>query len=118
VVIGPGSWFTSVLSHVLVPDLAQALRDTSARRILVLNAGPQAGETQDFTATRYLETWAALAPGISLDAVLADPRSVDDLPALERAADNLGAMVVLADVLAGPGHHDQGLLAAALEGLL
>jgi uncharacterized cofD-like protein len=118
VVIGPGSWFTSVLSHVLVPDLAQALRDTSARRILVLNAGPQAGETQDFTAVRYLQTWAALAPGIGLDAVLVDPRSVDDLPALERAAEGLGAIVVLADVLAGPGHHDQGRLAAALEGLL
>ncbi len=118
VIIGPGSWFTSVLSHVLVPDLAAALRDTSAQRILLLNAGPQRGETQDFTAVRYLETWAALADGISLDVVVADPRSVDDIAGLERAADALGARVAYADVLAGPGHHDPRLLSAALEGVL
>lgn len=118
VIIGPGSWFTSVLAHVLVPEMAQALRETSAQRILVLNAGPQAGETEDFTAVRHLETWAARAPGIGLDAVVADPRSLDDAPGFERAARALGARVVLADVLAGPGHHDRARLAAALEGLL
>jgi uncharacterized cofD-like protein len=118
VVIGPGSWFTSVLSHVLVPDLAVALRDTSAQRVLVLNAGPQRGETQDFTAARYLETWAALAEGISLDVVVADRRSVDDVVGLERAAEGVGARVAYADVLAGPGHHDPALLSAALEGVL
>ena len=34
VVLGPGSWFTSVLPHLLVPDLAAALQGTSARRVL------------------------------------------------------------------------------------
>ena len=32
VVLGPGSWFTSVIPHVLVPELAKALQSTSARR--------------------------------------------------------------------------------------
>lgn len=118
VVIGPGSWFTSVLTHVLVPDMAQALRDTSAQRILVLNAGPQVGETQDFTAIRYLETWAALAPGISLDAVVADPRSLEDVPGFERAAAALGARTHVAHVLAGRGHHDATSLGRALDALL
>ena len=118
VIIGPGSWFTSILTHVLVPELAQALRDTSAARILVLNAGPQAGETQDFTAERHLETWAALASGIGLDVVIADPRSLHDVARFETAAAGLGARVVLADVLAGQGHHDPTRLARALEEVL
>ena len=118
VIIGPGSWFTSVLTHVLVPEMAQALRDTSATRILVLNAGPQAGETQDFTASRHLDTWAALAPGIGLEVVVADPRSLDDVAGFERAASRLGARVLLSDVLAGQGHHDPVSLARALGQLL
>ena len=118
VIIGPGSWFTSILTHVLVPEMAQALRDTTAQRILVLNAGPQAGETQDFTATRHLETWAALAPGIGLEAVVADPRSLDDEAGFARAAAALGAEVLVAEVLAGQGQHDPMRLARALEELL
>jgi uncharacterized cofD-like protein len=33
VVLGPGSWFTSVLPHLLVPDLSAALQATRARRV-------------------------------------------------------------------------------------
>ncbi|MBM3686259.1 MAG: uridine diphosphate-N-acetylglucosamine-binding protein YvcK [Actinobacteria bacterium] len=118
IVVGPGSWFTSVLSHVLVPDLAVALREAQGKRILILNAGPQAGETEDFTAVRYLQTWTDLAGGITLDAVIADPRSVDDPQALTAAADRLGGDVLFESVLAGPGHHNTGSLAAALASVL
>ena len=45
VVLGPGSWFSSVLPHVLVPDLFAALAATAARKVLVLNLGPEPGET-------------------------------------------------------------------------
>lgn len=118
VIIGPGSWFTSILAHLLVPEMAAALRETSARRILVLNAGPQAGETEGFTAVRHLEAWTAVAPGIGLDVVVADPRSLDDTAEFARVAGTLDAELVLAHVLDGPGHHDPSLLAAALEPLV
>lgn len=118
IVIGPGSWFTSVLAHALVPDMAEALGEAGATRILVLNAGPQAGETEGFTAEHYLQTWSAVAPGIRLDVVVADPRSVDDPEALAAAASRVGARVEWRDVLAGPGHHDVARLAAALDDVL
>ena len=49
VVFGPGSWFTSVLPHLMVPDLAHAICTTGARRLVVLNLAPQQGETTGFS---------------------------------------------------------------------
>lgn len=115
IVLGPGSWFTSVLPHLLIPDIAHAMMASSARRILILNAGPQTGETAGFTAHRHLETWAEMVPGVGLDLVIADPRSVEDRGALVGAAAEVGARVHLADVLALPGQHAPTLLAGALE---
>ena len=40
IVLGPGSWFTSVIPHLLVPKLAEAIHATGARRILTLNLEP------------------------------------------------------------------------------
>ena len=54
VVLGPGSWFTSVLPHLMVPQLAEALHQTPARRLVALNLAPQAGETEGFSPQR---TW-------------------------------------------------------------
>ena len=59
VVFGPGSWFTSVLPHLLVPELAAALHATGARRLVVLNLAPQPGETAAFRRT---STWK-FSPG-------------------------------------------------------
>ena len=49
VLLGPGSWFTSVLPHLLVPELHEALIDTAASRMVVLNLVPQPGETAGFS---------------------------------------------------------------------
>jgi uncharacterized cofD-like protein len=119
VVLGPGSWFTSVLPHLLVPDLAAAICGTSARRLLVLNLDQQLGETEGFAPESYLEVLTDHAPGLSLDVVLADPATVTDRAALQEAADRLGAKVVLAPLARAdhPDQHDPDLLAIALDRL-
>jgi uncharacterized cofD-like protein len=120
VVLGPGSWFTSVIPHLLVPELADALLRTTARRMVIVNLEAQPGETSGFTPESYLEVLRRQAPGLTLDVVLADPSSVPDLPALQRSAAELGASVVLADVRAESGlpRHDPKSLAAALEAVV
>ena len=74
VVFGPGSWFTSVLPHLLVPELASALHVTTARRLVVLNLAPQPGETEGFSPHKHLEVLAGHAPALTVDVVLADTR--------------------------------------------
>ncbi|MEJ2578082.1 MAG: uridine diphosphate-N-acetylglucosamine-binding protein YvcK [Kineosporiaceae bacterium] len=115
VVLGPGSWFTSVLPHLLVPDLARALLETPARRCVTMNLGPQTGETEGFSAEAHLEVLAAHAPDLRVDAVIADPRAVEDPGALASAAAALGARLVLRQVSSGDGtaRHDPLRLAAA-----
>ena len=119
VVLGPGSWFTSVMPHLLVPDLAAALRATSARRLLVLNLTAQAGETDGFSPANHLEVLARHAPELTLDAVLADASGITDQEGLEAAAAALGADVVLAPLARDdhPDQHDPDRLAAAFRRL-
>lgn len=115
VVLGPGSWFTSVLPHLIVPELARALLETPARRCVTMNLGPQVGETEGFSAEAHLEVLAAHAPQLRIDAVLADPRAVDDPEALAEVAGSLGARLVMRQVSSGDGtaRHDPLRLAAA-----
>jgi uncharacterized cofD-like protein len=98
VVLGPGSWFTSVLTHFQVPEMAQALHSTPGKRILVLNLNPQTGETSGFSPEHYLEVLATQYPDFRLDWVIADPAHVQDESALRRVSETVGAQVFLAPV--------------------
>ncbi|MBC9823324.1 uridine diphosphate-N-acetylglucosamine-binding protein YvcK [Terrabacter sp. MAHUQ-38] len=117
VMLGPGSWFTSVMPHLLVPGLADALVATPAKRLLNLNLEVNKGETRDFRAEDHLASFAANAPDLRLDVVLADPSVVPDGASLRAAAADLGAELVVAPVAArgAPGVHDPLRLAAALR---
>ncbi|NHC45460.1 uridine diphosphate-N-acetylglucosamine-binding protein YvcK [Motilibacter sp. K478] len=120
VVLGPGSWFTSVLPHLQVPGLARALLETQARRLLVLNLAAQAGETKGFTPEAHVEVLLAHAPGLKLDVVLADPATVADRVALEDVVASAGGRLVLerVGVPDGSPRHDPGLLAAAYASIV
>jgi uncharacterized cofD-like protein len=121
VVLGPGSWFTSVIPHVLVPELAAALKATTARRALVLNLVAEPGETAGFSVERHLHVLAQHAPDFTVHDVIIDAERVPSEPEreqLRRTATLLSAQVQFADV-ARPGTplHDPGKLAAALDGV-
>lgn len=117
VVLGPGSWYTSLMPHLLVPDLAHALQTTGARRCLVLNLGSTQGETDGMTTVDHLAALRHHAPALRLDVVLADPSSVEDVDVLEDAVGDFDAQLVLRQVSTAPGslRHDPLRLAAALR---
>jgi uncharacterized cofD-like protein len=117
VVFGPGSWFTSVLPHLKVPELARALHSTTARRLVILNLAPQPGETDGFSPEKHLEVLRQHAPSLVVDVVLADDSVADDTRELEKAAVSIGGRLVLADVGASDGspRHDGPRLAAVLD---
>ena len=70
--LGPGSWYTSVLPHLLVPALRAALAATAARVVVVLNLEPQLGETDGFSPEEHLSVLQAHLGGVALHTVIAD----------------------------------------------
>ncbi|WP_435110241.1 gluconeogenesis factor YvcK family protein [Nocardiopsis synnemataformans] len=120
VVFGPGSWFTSVLPHLLVPDLAHALVTTRAKRMVALNLSPQRGETDGFRPETYLEVLREHAPKLGVDVVLADRGTVDEPEPLVRVVGELGGRLELAELSRDDGtpRHDPDRLAAAFERIL
>ena len=115
-VLGPGSWFTSVIPHLLVPDISKALAGTRAHRLVALNLSPQPGETDGFSPATHLEVLAAHAPDLEVDVVLADSSAVvDGETELRECAAGLGAKLVIADLACDDGtpRHDVARLSAA-----
>jgi len=121
VVLGPGSWFTSVIPHVLVPQLAAALQATTARRALVLNLVAEPGETAGFSVERHIHVLAQHAPDFTVHDIIVDASRVPserEREQLRRTASILDAQVEFADVCRpGTPVHDPARLAAALEGV-
>jgi len=122
VVLGPGSWFTSVLPHLMVPALREALVATSARVVVVLNLAAQAGETGGFSAADHLAVLRQHAPDLHVHAVLADPAWVtgEEQESLRAACEDAGALLALHPVAVGDGspRHDPHRLAAAYSALV
>lgn len=72
IVLGPGSLFTSLVPHLLIPELAEALRRSKAPKLYVCNVMTQPGETDGFSASDHvavLERYGG--PGL-VQAVLAN----------------------------------------------
>lgn len=119
VVLGPGSWFTSVIPHLLVPEIADALIRTPAKRILTLNLQP-ADETDGYSASQHVEILADHAPQLRLDTIVADADFARDDRHLPTYAQSLGARLVLADLAMrdGTARHDPLRLASIFAELM
>ncbi|MEU4338583.1 2-phospho-L-lactate transferase CofD family protein [Micromonospora lupini] len=118
-IFGPGSWYTSVLPHLLVPQLADAIVSSSARRLVTLNLAAEK-ETLGLSVADHLAALRWYLPELKVDFVLADAKAVGDPEPVERAAESLGARLVLAPVAVTDGtpRHDPAALGAALVPVL
>jgi uncharacterized cofD-like protein len=118
--LGPGSWYTSVLPHLLVPQLRAAVAEAQARVVVVLNLEPQPGETDGFSPEEHLKVLQAHLGGVALHTVIADADSVVDRHGLLSAVHECGAELILAPVAAldGAARHDPVRLAAAMTSVV
>lgn len=101
ITLGPGSWFSSVIPHLLVPEISHAISTAPGLRVVVLNLTAEAGETTGFSQERHLHMLSQHFQELNVDRVLVDPTVLSgagERKYLEAAAQRLGAEVVYEDV--------------------
>ena len=118
-IFGPGSWYTSVLPHLLVPALAEAIVASPARRLVTLNLAAD-NETLGLSVADHLAALHWYLPRLRVDTVLADAKWVGEPDPVHRAAQALGARLVLAPLAVADGSpkHDPESLGTALVPVL
>lgn len=123
ITLGPGSWFSSVIPHLLVPAVVEAITAAKGFRVVVLNLNAEVGETSGFSLERHIHMLTQHAPGLQVDLILVDDShnpTAADKRHMTRAADALGANVVFHDlrVIEPNGQttdrHDPAKLATAM----
>jgi uncharacterized cofD-like protein len=85
VLLGPGSLFTSVLPHLAVPELAEAVAGAPGRRAYICNVMTQPGETDGFDAADHVERVLEAVPG-GVDLVVVHDGPLDPAAAAIYAA--------------------------------
>jgi uncharacterized cofD-like protein len=115
VVLGPGSWYTSVIPHLLIPELAAAVLNERTRRCVTLNLESQAGETSGYSPADHLKALGSYAPGARFDVVIVDESSAGDLAELRDWVSGQGGRLLIRPVRKSGrvGEHDSLRLAAA-----
>ena len=99
VVLGPGSWYTSVLTHFLVEPVGQALTRAADRTVVVLNLGDDDLETAGTGRAEDVRALQRLAPAFTPAKVLVDVAHAED-PGLADAVAKWGAELVVAPLQA------------------
>lgn len=116
IVLGPGSWYTSVLTHFLVPGVHKALVTASSRSILTLNIADQDIETRGMHRADEIAALRELAPGFVPRVVLADANEAADGRLADVVADWGSTLLVAPMREAGTiDRHDHALLSAEYD---
>lgn len=55
IVLGPGSLYTSVMPHLLIKGIPEAIKQSRALKVYVCNVMTQPGETKNYTAADHLK---------------------------------------------------------------
>lgn len=107
---GPGSWFSSVMPHFLLPDLAAAIAASSAKKIMIFNL-PEPDGADEFagsTPEEHLELVLAHAPELKIDIAIADPSILSQGDGLAKLVAKCGGELIVGDVAkkTDESHHD------------
>lgn len=75
IIMGPGSLYTSIIPNLLVPEIREAMAQSTAPKIYVCNIMTQKGETDGYTVSDHISAIDRACGGKIFDAVLVQGRS-------------------------------------------
>lgn len=71
IIISMGSLYTSVMPHLICPDVVEAINSSPAKVMYICNAMTQPGETDNFTVNDHVQTLEKYLGKDTIDAVIA-----------------------------------------------
>ncbi|GAB4324571.1 MAG: YvcK family protein [Geminocystis sp.] len=74
IILGPGSLYTSIIPNLLVPEIREAILNSSAPKIYVCNIMTQKGETDGYTVSDHIKAIDKVCGKKIFDAVLVQGR--------------------------------------------
>lgn len=77
VLLGPGSLYTSIIPNLLVIDISQALKETKAEVVYILNIMTQPGETNGYSVTDHVVAIIDHANSNIIDKIVVNSKEVD-----------------------------------------
>jgi len=124
ITMGPGSWISSVIPHLLVPAQREAIITSSAKKVVLLNLDANVLTSGDeyagYSAEDHLHLLHKYAPELKVDYVIADSDVVTDRASLENLVQSFGGSLISADLSMGPGSsaHDVRKLTPVLAHII
>lgn len=78
IIISMGSLYTSVMPHLICPDVVDAIKSSPAKVMYICNAMTQPGETDNFTVNDHVQTLEKYLGKNTIDAVIATNTKVSN----------------------------------------
>ncbi|MBM7541520.1 gluconeogenesis factor YvcK family protein [Amphibacillus cookii] len=88
VVISPGSLYTSTLPNLVVPQIADALREAEGKVVYVCNVMTQAGETDDYSAADHAQAIIDHVGEGCIDKILVHNQDITESMRIKYAEEN------------------------------
>lgn len=76
IVIGPGSLYTSIIANLLIPEIAEAIIQSKAKKVFICNIMSEHGETDGLTAWGHFEKLQKHMPQIRLDYIFVNDEEI------------------------------------------
>ncbi|MCJ7740399.1 YvcK family protein [Candidatus Microgenomates bacterium] len=78
IIIGPGGFYTTILANLVVSGVGQAIKESGAKKIFILNLMTEYGQTYGFTASKFLEEMDKYLPLKLLDYVFINNTAIPE----------------------------------------
>lgn len=130
IILGPGSLYTSIIPNLLVKDISETLKKTSAMKIYVTNIMTQPGESDNFTVQDHIRAIYKHCGGSIIDYAIVNKEMINDelkgryleegaIPVVldDLKSDDLGVEYIVENVVKiknGYVRHDENKLASIL----
>lgn len=119
ITLGPGSWFSSVMPHLLLPEQADAIAQSPAKKVVLFNLPEPESEDEfaGFSAAEHLALMKKHLPDLHIDFAIADRASLTHSESLQGAVEGCGGELIIGELAQWPGsfHHDPEKLASLLR---